>query len=91
MNTVTKNMSMGDIYRSIENNLHWSLDTAFNEDESQIYRGHAQENLSVVRKIAQGLLKSETTFKSGSIRRKSNRAAMSVEYAELVLKLGVNQ
>ena len=76
---------------SIENNLHWSLDTVFNEDASQIYRGHAQENLSIVRKIAQGLLKSETTFKGGSIRRKSNRAAMSDEYAEMVLKLGVNQ
>ena len=76
---------------SIENNLHWSLDAVFNEDGSRIYKGHAQENLSVVRKIAQGLLKSETTFKGGSIRRKSNRAAMLDEYAEMVLKLGVNQ
>ena len=76
---------------SIENNLHWSLDAVFNEDGSRIYKGHAQENLSVVRKIVQGLLKSETTFKGGSIRRKSNRAAMLDEYAEMVLKLGVNQ
>lgn len=74
---------------SIENNLHWSLDTAFNEDESLIYKGHAQENLSLVRKIAQKMLKSETSFKGGSIRRKSIRAAMLNEYAEIVLKLGV--
>lgn len=75
---------------SIENNLHWSPDTAFNEDESQIFRGNAQVNLNVVRKIAQGLLKSETSFKGGSIRRKANRAAMMNDYAEMVLKLGVN-
>ena len=76
---------------SIENNLHWSLDTAFNEDESQIFKGNAQVNLNVVRKIAQGLLKSETSFKGGSIRRKAKRAAMMNDYAEMVLKLGVNQ
>ena len=76
---------------SIENNLHWSLDTAFNEDESQIFKGNAQVNLNVVRKIAQGLLKSETSFKSGSIRRKANRAAMLNDYAEMVLKLGTKQ
>ena len=58
---------------------------------SQIFRGNAQVNLNVVRKIAQGLLKSETSFKGGSIRRKSNRAAMMNDYAELVLKLGVKQ
>ena len=76
---------------SIENNLHWSLDTAFNEDESQIFKGNAQVNLNVVRKIAQGLLKSETSFKGGSIRRKANRAAMLNDYAEKVLKLGTKQ
>ena len=76
---------------SIENNLHWSLDTAFNEDESQIFKGNAQVNLNVVRKIAQGLLKSETSFKGGSIRRKANRAAMLNDYAEMVLKLGTKQ
>lgn len=76
---------------SIENNLHWSLDTAFNEDESQIFRGNAQVNLNIVRKIAQGLLKSETSFKGGSIRRKANRAAMLNEYTEMVLKLGMKQ
>ena len=73
---------------SIENNLHWALDVEFHEDESQIYRAFAQENLSRVRKIAQALLKSETTFKGGSIRRKTKRAMVMNEYAELVLKMG---
>ena len=73
---------------SIENNLHWALDVEFHEDESQIFRAFAQENLSKVRKIAQALLKSETTFKGGSIRRKTKRAMVMNEYAELVLKMG---
>ena len=73
---------------TIENNLHWSLDTAFNEDASQIFMGHSQENLSVIRKIAQKLLKAETTFKGGSICRKAKRAALSNDYAEKVLMLG---
>ena len=73
---------------TIENTLHWSLDTAFNEDASQIFMGHSQENLSVIRKIAQKLLKAETTFKGGSICRKAKRAALSNDYAEKVLMLG---
>lgn len=73
---------------SIENGLHWSLDVVFNEDKSQIHSRHSQENLSVIRKIAHSLLKSEPSFKGGSIHRKSKRAAMEDAYAELVLKLG---
>ena len=73
---------------TIENNLHWSLDTAFKEDESQIFMGHSQENLSVIRKIAQKLLKAETTFKGVSIRRKAKRVALLNDYAEKVLMLG---
>lgn len=73
---------------SIENGLHWSLDVIFNEDKSQIHSRHSQENLSVIRKIAHSLLKSEPSFKGGSIHRKSKRAAMEDAYAELVLKLG---
>ena len=73
---------------TIENNLHWSLDTSFHEDESQIYKGYSQENLSVIRKIGQKLLKAETTFKGGSIRRKAKRVAMLNDYAEKILMLG---
>lgn len=73
---------------SIENNLHWSLDVQFHEDGNQIYRGHAQENLSVVRKIAQLMLRSENSLKL-SVGRKSRRAAMLNDYAELVLQVNV--
>ena len=73
---------------TIENNLHWSLDAAFNEDSSKIHLGYSAENLSVIRKIAQKLLKAETTFKGGSIHRKARRAALLNDYAEKVLMLG---
>ena len=65
-----------------------SLDTSFHEDESQIYKGYSQENLSVIRKIGQKLLKAETTFKGGSVRRKAKRVAMLNDYAEKILMLG---
>ena len=73
---------------TIENNLHWSLDAAFNEDSSKIHLGYSAENLSVIRKIAQKLLKAETTFEGGSIRRKARRVALLNDYAEKVLMLG---
>ena len=73
---------------TIENNLHWSLDAAFNEDSSKIHLGYSAENLSVIRKVAQKLLKAETTFKGGSIRRKARRVALLNDYAEKVLMLG---
>ena len=73
---------------AIENELHWSLDVAFNEDSSKIHLGYSAENLSIIRKIAQKLLKAETTFKGGSIRRKAKRVAILNDYAEKVLMLG---
>jgi hypothetical protein len=38
--------------------------------------------------MAQKLLKAETTFKGGSIRRKARRVALLNDYAEKVLMLG---
>jgi predicted transposase YbfD/YdcC len=58
----------------IENNLHWSLDVSFREDESRIRIGHAQENLNLVRKLALARLKQNTTGRGG-IKRKRLRAA----------------
>ena len=36
----------------IENSLHWCLDMTFHEDYSRIRKGHAAENMAVVRHIA---------------------------------------
>jgi len=69
----------------IENNLHWSLDVSFREDESRVWKGYAQENLSLVRKLALALLKNETTAKIG-VAGKRMKAAWDEAYLCRVLK-----
>jgi predicted transposase YbfD/YdcC len=49
----------------VENDLHWSLDIAFREDESRVRVGHAAENLAVLRHMALNVLKQEKTAKVG--------------------------
>lgn len=64
-------MTAADMLRAIrshwgiENSLHWILDIAFREDESRIRKGHAQQNFSLMRKIALNLLKQEKSIKRG--------------------------
>lgn len=50
---------------SIENQLHWSLDVSFNEDQSRIRKDNAPENFAMIRHLALSLLKRETTAKGG--------------------------
>lgn len=69
---------------SIENNLHWQLDTQFGEDASQIHKGHSPENLAVLRKISKLLLQTEPSFKA-SIHRKQRKALMVHDYLLSVL------
>lgn len=42
---------------SIENQLHWCLDIAFNEDQQRMRTGHAAANMALLNKIALNLLK----------------------------------
>ena len=49
----------------VENDLHWSLDVAFREDESRIRQPEAAENFAVLRHIALARLKNEKTLKRG--------------------------
>jgi len=42
---------------TVENNLHWTLDMSFREDEQRKRANHAAENFAVVRKIALNILK----------------------------------
>ena len=71
-------------HRSIENQLHWSLDVTFGEDHCRARKGHSAEHLSRVRGVALTLLKQETGFKGG-IQRKRMRCAVDHDYLIRVL------
>jgi predicted transposase YbfD/YdcC len=69
----------------VENSLHWSLDVTFNEDQCRIRKGHAAENLAVVRHIALNLLKQEKTAKVG-LKIKRSKAGWDKAYLLQVLQ-----
>jgi predicted transposase YbfD/YdcC len=68
----------------IENRLHWQLDVTFQEDQCRVRKGHADANLSIVRRTALSLLKNESTRKVG-IKNKRLAAALDEAYLEQVL------
>jgi predicted transposase YbfD/YdcC len=49
----------------IENELHWVLDIAFDEDRCRVRKDHGPENFALLRHIALNLLKQEKTCKRG--------------------------
>lgn len=71
---------------SVENEFHWHLDVAFNEDRSQI-SAEANKNLIIARVMALQLLKAETTCKMG-IKAKMRKCVRSEEYLHQVLLSG---
>jgi len=68
----------------VENDLHWTLDVSFREDECRIRKENAPANMNVVRHIAVNLLKQEKSTKVGIVP-KQLKAALSTEYLERVL------
>jgi predicted transposase YbfD/YdcC len=49
----------------IENNLHWTLDVQFREDESRKRKGQSAENFAIIRRIALMLLKNKKLRRLG--------------------------
>lgn len=68
----------------IENDLHWTLDVAFREDEARIRQGKAPENMALLRHIALNLLKQEQSAKTG-IHNKRLRAGWDHDYLLKIL------
>lgn len=73
---------LGQIVRAhwgIENNLHWVLDYAFDEDAQRARVGHSAANMTVIRHIAINLVKSEKTVKVG-VKNKRLKAGWDEDY-----------
>ena len=71
----------------VENELHWTLDVSFNEDQCRVRIENAAENLSRIRRISLILLKNDTTCKLGI---KSKRAKAGYDRNYLLTLLGFN-
>lgn len=67
----------------VENQLHWSLDVTFREDQSRVRTGHGAENFAVLRHIALNLLGQEPSTKS--LPRKRLACALNPDYLLKVL------
>lgn len=68
----------------IENGLHYKLDVGMKEDQCPIYRGYADRNLSIMRKIVLKLLHEDKST-SGGIAIKRMKAALSTQYLKKVI------
>jgi predicted transposase YbfD/YdcC len=68
---------------AIENNLHWTLDVTFNEDQSRLRAGHGAKNMAVVRHFALNLVRQAADKRS--IKRRRKRAAYDPQYLLQIL------
>ena len=69
----------------VENQLHWTLDVSFNEDQCRVRIENAAENLARIRRISLILLKREKSCKLGI---KSKRAKAAYDRNYLLTLLG---
>jgi len=68
----------------IEINLHWSLDVSFDDDRNRTRTGHAQENLSIIKRIALNMLNKDNSSKIG-IKAKRKKAGWNNDYLKNII------
>ena len=68
----------------IENNLHWVLDYAFDEDSNRTRKGNSAANMAVIRHIALNLIKADKSSKIG-IKNRRLKAGWDNDYLEKLL------
>lgn len=68
----------------IENQLHWVLDVAFDEDNYRSRTGHAAHNLAILHHIALNLVKQEKSAKLG-VKNRRLQPAWSDAYLATIL------
>ena len=73
---------------AIENELHWVLDVAMDEDHNRVHKEQAPENMAVLRHIALNLLKQEKTAKGG-LHAKQLQAAWNNDCLCKILAVGI--
>jgi predicted transposase YbfD/YdcC len=69
---------------SIENQLYWTLDVTFEEDQCRIRSCHSPRNFAILRRMALNALNQEKTCKR-SLRQKIKRAFVNNDYMMTVL------
>lgn len=74
----------------IENRCHWVLDMTFDEDHCRVRKGHAAENLALLRKLTLNLLRHDQTIKD-TMRGKRIRAGLCEKTLETLLKLNISK
>ena len=69
---------------SVENNLHWTLDMTFREDDSRMRTGYSGQNFAMMRRIALSLVKRDTHSKR-SLKRRRKICGYDDSYLERLL------
>jgi predicted transposase YbfD/YdcC len=71
--SATRMLEVARAHWTIENQLHWVLDVAFDEDAARSRKDNAPQNLALIRKLALNLIRKHP--EKGSIKGKIKRAA----------------
>lgn len=74
------------LHWGVENNLHWTLDMTFREDEQRKRDKFAAQNFAIIRKIALNLLKQEDSQKL-SLKTKRLKAGWDNDFLLKILKI----